>query len=161
MANTETVVHAYQDLTLAANAAAAETVVIGGKTYTLQSALTNVDGNVLIGASAEATIDNLVAAINLGDGAGTAYAAAMTRNEKAWAKKQSASVLRAYAAIPGSIGNDVPVSETLAAVGSAWGAATMANGSGNILAWVETLVTMNQLNSEVLSEIAKLTAVAD
>ena len=55
-----------------------ETVVVGSKTYTFQSTLTNVDGNVKIGATAAASISNLVNAINLGAGAGTAYATAMT-----------------------------------------------------------------------------------
>jgi hypothetical protein len=55
-----------------------ETVTIGLKTYTFQSTLTNVDGNVHIGATSQDSIDNLIAAITLGSGAGTAYASATT-----------------------------------------------------------------------------------
>jgi len=55
-----------------------ETVTLGTKTYTYQTTLTNVDGNVLIGASASASIDNLIAAINLAAGSGSTYAAATT-----------------------------------------------------------------------------------
>lgn len=65
-------------LTLTANAGNTETVIIGTKTYTFQTVLTNVDGNVFIGASASASIDNLIAAINLAAGAGSLYAAATT-----------------------------------------------------------------------------------
>lgn len=65
-------------LTLTGNALNTETVVIGAKTYTFQTVLTNVNGNVLIGATASDSIDNLIAAINLGSGAGTTYAAATT-----------------------------------------------------------------------------------
>lgn len=65
-------------LTLTGNAGDTQTVVIGAKTYTFQTVLTNVDGNVLIGASASDSIDNLIAAINLGSGSGTLYAAATT-----------------------------------------------------------------------------------
>lgn len=54
-----------------------ETLTIGSKVYTLQSSLTNVDGNIKIGGSASATLDNIIAAINLDPaGAGTQYAAA-------------------------------------------------------------------------------------
>lgn len=65
-------------LTLTGNASDTETVTIGAKTYTFQASLTNVDGNVLIGATASDSIDNLIAAINLGSGAGTLYATATT-----------------------------------------------------------------------------------
>lgn len=65
-------------LTLTGNAGNTETVVIGTKTYTFQTVLTDVDGNVLIGANASDSIDNLIAAINLSSGAGSTYAASMT-----------------------------------------------------------------------------------
>ena len=65
-------------LTLSGNASDTETVVIGTKTYTFQTVLTDVDGNVLIGATASDSIDNLIAAINLAAGAGTTYATSMT-----------------------------------------------------------------------------------
>lgn len=42
-----------------------QTITIDGKAYTFQTALTDVDGNVLIGATKEDSVDNLVAAINL------------------------------------------------------------------------------------------------
>src|SRR5688572_6823509 len=71
-------VQATQTLTLTGNALDTETVVINGKTYTFQDTLTNVDGNVKTGASAAASITNLIAAITLGAGSGTAYAAATT-----------------------------------------------------------------------------------
>ena len=65
-------------LTLAGVALNNETVVMAAKTYTFQTALTDVNGNVLIGADAAASIANLIAAITLGAGAGTTYAASMT-----------------------------------------------------------------------------------
>lgn len=60
-----------------------KTVTIGAKIYTFQTALTNVDGNVFIGASASDALDNLSAAMNLTAGAGTAYAAATTAHPDA------------------------------------------------------------------------------
>ena len=67
-------------LTLTGNISDTETVTIGAKVYTFQTTLTNVDGNVKIGASASDTIDNFIAAINLASGAGTTYATLMTAN---------------------------------------------------------------------------------
>jgi len=65
-------------LTLTGQPLNTETVTIGTKVYTFQTTLTNVDGNVLIGASASDSLDNLIAAINLDAGAGTLYAESTT-----------------------------------------------------------------------------------
>ena len=48
------------------------TVVVGGKTYTFLAALVEADGNVLMGAAGDEaeSMANLLAAINLGAGAG-------------------------------------------------------------------------------------------
>ncbi len=62
------------------NPADAATIEIDGKTYTIQTSLTNSDGNVLRGANRTETMANLIAAINLEAGAGTLYAAATTAN---------------------------------------------------------------------------------
>ena len=62
--------------------ATGNTVVIGSKTYTFQATLTDVDGNVHVGATDQDSINNLIAAINL-DGTGEIgvdFAAAMTVN---------------------------------------------------------------------------------
>ncbi len=67
-------------LTLAANAVAAEAVTLGTKTYTWTDPLGSADGDVLVGGSASASLDNLIAAINLAAGAGSTYAAATTAN---------------------------------------------------------------------------------
>jgi len=159
MANAVSVAFASQDLTLTGNLTDTQTVTIGGKAYTTQASLTDVDGNVLIGGSAEATIDNLVAAINLGAGAGTAYAASMTRNAHVWAVKVSATVLRVFAGVPGAIGNNVATTETQ--TNASWGAATLAGGTGNVLQFIEQLIALNQINAEVLYELKRLTPVGD
>lgn len=71
-------------LTFAQQPGNTETITIGTKVYTFQTTLTNVDGNVHISAvDASGSLDNLIAAINLGAGSGTAYAAAMTANDPA------------------------------------------------------------------------------
>jgi hypothetical protein len=66
-------------LTLAANVANGDTVTIGSRTYTFQTALTDVDGHVKIGGSAATSITNLYNAINgTGGTIGTDYAAGTT-----------------------------------------------------------------------------------
>src|SRR5208337_1318275 len=52
-----------------------QTVIVGNKTYTFKTVLTNTDGFVLIGGSAANAALNLVAAVNLAAGGGTTYAA--------------------------------------------------------------------------------------
>lgn len=54
---------------LAGQPADGDTVTIDGKTYTWQTTLTNVDGNVRIGPTVGVSIINLARAINLGSGA--------------------------------------------------------------------------------------------
>jgi hypothetical protein len=67
------------------NAVNTSFIFVGGKKYTFQTTLTNVDGNVAIGSNPQTTLQNLYNAINLGTGAGTAYAAAMTANTQCYA----------------------------------------------------------------------------
>jgi len=55
-----------------------ETFTVGTKTYRLTTPLGAADGDILIGATREATMLNTINAINLGPGAGVDYAAAMT-----------------------------------------------------------------------------------
>lgn len=154
MANFVVPVRASQTLTVSANPANTETVTIAGKVYTFQTSLTNVDGNVLIGANAEGSIDNLVAAINLGAGAGTAYAAAMTLNASARAVKGSASTLVAYAKIAGAAGNLIATTEACA--NSAWGAGTMAGGTGDPGNALAALLAQDQLNAAAVQAITEV-----
>jgi len=113
-------------LTLSGNAANTNTVTIGSKVYTFQTALTNVDGNVLIGGSASASIDNLVAAITLGAGAGTTYAAAMTLHPTVTAAAGAGDTMDATAKTAGTAGNAIATTETLGS--GVWGAVTLTGG---------------------------------
>jgi len=114
-------------LTATANFADTETVTLGTKTYQFQTVLTNVDGNVLIGATASDSLDNLIAAINLGAGAGTLYATATTANTLAFAEAGAGDTLVATAKVGGTGGNTVATTET--AANASWGAATLTGGS--------------------------------
>lgn len=139
-------------LTLAGNAANNETVVIGTKTYTFQTALTDVDGNVLIGATASDSLDNLIAAITLGAGAGSTYAASMTLHPTATASAGAGDTMNCSAKVPGTVGNTLASTETLA--NGSWTAATLINGSGD-------MVVLSAASSETPSEVAAVTAAQD
>ena len=118
-------------LTLAANPGDTETATIGTKVYTFQTALTNVDGNVLIGASASATLDNLIAAINAAAGAGTTYAAATVEHTqvRAYAGAGDTMVVHSRPEITAAVGTLIATTDGMANAGNVWGAATLADGT--------------------------------
>lgn len=111
---TEAARAAYAFLSATANFGNTETVTVGGKVYTFQTVLTDVDGNVLIGADAEASLTNLANAITLGTGSGSTYAASMTVNGSVTAYMQSATLMKAVALTIGASGNAIACTETAA-----------------------------------------------
>jgi hypothetical protein len=104
-----------------------QTVTIDGKVYTFQTVLTNVNGNVLIGATNSDTLDNLIAAITLGAGAGTLYATATTLHATVTAAAGAGDTMVVTAKSPGTAGNSLATTET--GTFTAWGAATLASGA--------------------------------
>ena len=118
--------YATATLTLAGNAANGETVTIQSKVYTFQTVLTNVDGNVLIGATASDSIDNLIAAINLAAGGGTLYAAATTLHPTFSAAAGAGDTMVITAKSKGVTANSAATTETMGS--GSWGAATASGG---------------------------------
>jgi hypothetical protein len=108
------------------NVANNDTVTIGSKTYTFQTALTNVDGNVKIAATAALSLVNLYNAINLSGVAGTDYATLMTIHPTVAAADKTATTLIVHAKTSGTSGNVLATTETSAQL--AWGAVTLAGG---------------------------------
>jgi hypothetical protein len=147
---------AFGTLTLTGNALNNETVVIDGKTYTFQTTLTNVDGNVLIGASASVSIDNLIAAITLGAGAGTLYATATTAHPSVTASAGAGDTMTVTALAGGAAGNAIATTETL--TNGSFGAATLASGFGgaSLVSWlaIGTDTKMYAYSGGTLVEIA-------
>ncbi len=120
-------VAAIGDFLFGANPLDTETVVIGTKTYTFQTSLTDVDGNVLIGAAATDSIDNLIAAITLGDSVGdTLYAASMTAHPEATGVQGAGDSFDVTSLATGIIGNLLATTSTV--TGVTVGAATMLGG---------------------------------
>ena len=118
---------ARETLTLTGNAADTNTVVIDAKIYTFQTVLTNTDGNVFIGATASDSIDNLIAAITLGAGAGTLYAAATSFHPTVTVEAAAGDTMLAEAKQGGTAGNSIATTETL--VSGSWGDTTMSGGA--------------------------------
>ncbi len=117
-------------LTFTGNAGDTETVTIGTKVYTFQTVLTNVDGNVLIGATASDSLDNLIAAINLGAGAGTTYATATTIHSQVRAYAGASDTMDVHTktnTILDAVGTLIASTSTV--TGGTWGAATLADGT--------------------------------
>ena len=132
---------AAQTLTLAANAGDTQTVVIQGQTYTFKTALTasTTANEVLIGASASASIDNLIAAINKAAGGGTTYGSETVANASVTAAAGAGDTMVVTSRTKGTVGNAYTTTETLA--NGSWGAATLAGGADTSASDFTTIAT--------------------
>jgi hypothetical protein len=125
-------VAASQKLTSSANYADGDTISIGrlgttAKVYTLQTTLTNVDGNIHIAATEAQTLTNIANAINASGGtAGTDYATAMTPHPNVFGTSDGQHIVTATALIKGTAANAVTTTETSGT--ASWGEATLAGG---------------------------------
>lgn len=112
------------------NVSNGDTVTIGSKVYTFQTTLTNVDGNVKIGASATASMTNLFNAINASGGvSGTDYAAATTAHPSVTATNPSATTVFVRAIATGTSGNSIASTEVAATL--SWPTSTLTGGAAN------------------------------
>lgn len=114
-------------LTLTGNALNNETVVIGSITYTWKTTLTVSAYEVLIGASASASLDNLIAAINRTGASGTAYSEATTRHPTASAAAGAGDTMVATALTAGTDGNSIITTDSMS--NGSWGGPTLSNGT--------------------------------
>lgn len=122
-------VRAFGTLTVSGNAVAGETVTIGGRVYTfVATAVENaVEGQVLVGAAATNSLDNLKSAI-MGDpaGRGTLYSNCTTKNPQVNVSGKTATTVVVTADEYGAAGNGITTTETMSV--GAWGAGTLASG---------------------------------
>lgn len=136
-------VHNLVDVTVPASAAATgtltnatnfldtETVTIDGKVYTFQTSLTDVDGNVFIGASVALSHENLRRAINLDGVAGTNYATSMTLHPTVTASDTATTTI-VTAKLAGTTGNTITTAESTAT--ASWsGPALLSGGAGDVV----------------------------
>ena len=165
--NTVTLVRASSFYTIddALDMAEGETLVIGGKTYTVNATLGSSDGDVHIGADIAGTVTNILAAINLSNegesavGAGTDYAAAMTKNPIVHGVLTSATVLTCQSLLPGVQGNLIPL--TIGTSANTVDNAVLEDGAGSLDDWLAVELRSNQLNAEVMQDLKTLTVADD
>ncbi|MEE8608889.1 MAG: hypothetical protein V3S55_14890 [Nitrospiraceae bacterium] len=167
MASSVSYVAATAVLTLTDQFDNTETCVVGGKTYTFQTSLTDTDGNIAIGANVAGDLLNLLAAINLSNegesavGAGNDYAASMTINAEVSARlaEITATTLTVRAKTAGTVGNLIACTETHGE--GSWDNATLTGGLLTLDAYLADLFLLNQINSEVKAELLSITSPAD
>lgn len=133
-------VHATGTLTFTGNANNNGTVTIGTTVYTFKTALTSPEAayEVLIGATASDSIDNLVAAINGGAGAGTLYGSDTAVNTQVTAVNGTGDVMDVTAILDGPSQNSIATTEVL--TNATWGAGTLAGGDADVTVF-ENLTT--------------------
>ena len=116
-------------LTFAGNAVANETVTIGDQVYTWKASVSTTANEVKVGASAAASVTNLVAAINAtAADAGTLYGSATAQNVYVSAVDGTGDVvdLTARNAYEGPRGNTIATTETM--TNGSFGAAKLTGG---------------------------------
>lgn len=107
-------------LALGTNPTANDTVTIAGVVFTFVASPAAA-GDIDIGASAAASLDNLVAAINAGSGAGTTYIELSTADRATLTNLRVVATDGAtYLGIQATGASRVTVSETLTAAGDVW-----------------------------------------
>jgi len=116
------------------------TVVIGGKTYTWQTTLTNVDGHVLIGGSNTAAMTNLFKAITLASGAGTNYATATTASLYVTAANPTGTTVVITALVQGLAGNAIGTTQAGTSNGT-WGHTTLTGGTDSTATFTVVIVS--------------------
>lgn len=113
-------------LTLSGNPTDGQTVTIGTKVYTFKTTLGATANQVLIGASASASLDNLIAAVNGGSGSGTLYSARTVAHTLVTAAAGAGDTMVVTAVAYSSSGNAIATTETLSS--GSWGGSVLAGG---------------------------------
>ncbi len=113
-------------LTLSGNAVAGETVTIGSVTYTFRASVSTTANEVLVGATAADSANNLIAAINGGSGAGTLYGSATVPHPTVQARSNGSGIVGISARVAGLAGNSLASTETM--TNGAFGASTLTGG---------------------------------
>jgi len=128
-------------LTAASNPANDSTVTIGATTYTFKTALTasTTANEVLIGASASDSLDNLIAAVNKASGGGTTYGSDTVANASVTAAAGAGDTVTVTARVKGTAGNSIATTEVSSQL--SFGAATLASGADTSAAEFTTALT--------------------
>lgn len=120
-------------LTLDTNPTDADTMTVDAKTYTFEDTLTDVDGNIHIGATTADTIANLRGAFSLNTGeAGTDYAASMTAHPTVTISAFTGDDGILTAKTVGTAGDSIVTTETFTAGTNIFDAATLGTTTAGV-----------------------------
>jgi hypothetical protein len=122
------------------NVSNADTVTVGGKTYTYKTALTPTEGEVLIGGSADASLLNLIRAINHTGTPDTDYKCAAANANVSADAAVVAHAFKVHALVGGETGD--AIASTKVAATLTWSAATLTGGSSLSFKSVSSLSSM-------------------
>lgn len=143
-------------------AADGTTVTLGNRTYTLKTALTasTTANEVLLGAAAADTLDNLKAAVNGSAGGGTLYGSLTTAHTQITATTNTDTTQLFVASLaPGRAGNDLACADTTSAT-LTWSGTTFAGGLDGTL--VNALVdSVDLADSDDTGNIQRLSFATD
>lgn len=108
-------VRAVKTLTLSGNAVADETITIGGKVYTFVATINNaIENQILIGAAATNTLDNIKSAIMEDPaGRGTLYSNGTTKHPQVNVSSKTATTVVIRAEEYGAAGTSIDTAETM------------------------------------------------
>lgn len=109
------------------NVSDGDTVTIGTKVYTFKTALTPTEGQVLIGADADASLLNLIRAINHSGTPNTDYKCAAQNPDVSAATSVTSHAFAVTARVAGTAGNAIATTETSSHL--AWGDTVLASGA--------------------------------
>lgn len=119
-------------LTFVANPSNNDTCTIGIKIYTFKTTLTGAANEVLIGAAATNSIDNLISAITDGAGVGTGegslYGTGTTVNTEATASAGAGDTMTVTALTASYAGNLIATTETFTNAGNVFSVGTLLGG---------------------------------
>lgn len=144
---------AVQTLTTTGTFSNGERVTVDGITYTMRTALSSpaVEYEVLIGADAATSLDNLKLAINAGAGAGTNYSTGTRVHPRVTATGNTDTTQVVQYNLVGTVGNSALVSET--AANASWGAVTLAGGvnpvANEVLIGGSAAISLDNLKSAI------------
>lgn len=131
-----------------------DTVTIDTKVYTFRDTLTPTEGEVLKGGSADASLLNLIRAINHSGTPGTDYSCAAAHPTVTAATSVTAHAFVVTAIVIGSAGNSVVTTEVSTHL--SWGGATLASGGALVSAATARLISA-QNNYGTAFDVAQAT----
>jgi hypothetical protein len=159
--NTLGITSATGTLTFTGQPTNAQALTINGKVYTFLDTVGTANGNVHIShTDASGTLDNLIAAINLGAGSGTAYGSSMTLHPTVRAAAAAGDTMLITAkTLSGAAGNVLTTPATTV-TGGTWAAATLTGGVSGVALRTNTLATLTGLaTGSTTTEVAVNTTI--